>query len=217
MSYTRWLLITICLFGIGIVLGLATTSTSAAGLFAKEIAALDKLPDLLAPLPQFSVFMFIFIKNVSAILVSFVLSPFFCLVPAMALIVNGGLIGWVSVSVIQEKSLGYLLAGLLPHGIFELPAFIIGEAAAFSFGTAVILSLFKKEGGNLLRSNLKQNSRYLKIALILLLPAAIIETFITPIRINYRNYADERNLFDEERHLLLGNRVDYHRPCFVAG
>ncbi len=179
MSYTRWLLITICLFGIGIVLGLAT-STTTAGLFNKEIAALDKLPDLLAPLPQFSLFVFIFIKNVSAILVSFVLSPFFCLVPAIALIVNGGLLGWVSVAVIQEKSLGYLLAGLLPHGIFELPAFIMGEAVAFSFGTAVILALFKKERGNLLWSNLRQNSRYLKIAVILLLPAAIIETFITP-------------------------------------
>ncbi|MFC1987094.1 stage II sporulation protein M [Chloroflexota bacterium] len=179
MNYKWYFLITICLFGIGIVLGLAT-STSTVGLFDEEITALGTLPNLLASLPQFSLFVFIFIKNVSAILVSFVLSPFFCLVPVMALLVNGGLIGWVSALVIQEKSLGYLLVGLLPHGIFELPAFIIGEAVALSFGTAVMLYPFKKDGGNLLRANLKQNSRYLIVVIILLLPAALIETFITP-------------------------------------
>jgi stage II sporulation protein M len=70
---------------------------------------------------------------------------------------------------------------LLPHGIFELPALIIGEAAAFSFGTAAILALFKKERRNLLLPNLKQNLIYLLIAFALLLPAAIIETFVTPL------------------------------------
>ena len=83
--------------------------------------------------------------------------------------------------VIQEESLGYLLAGLLPHGIFELPAFILGEAAALSFGTMAIVALFRKEGRNLLLPNLKQNSRYLMIALALLLPAAIIEAYVTPL------------------------------------
>jgi len=65
-------------------------------------------------------------------LISFALSPFFCLVPIVALIFNGGLLGFVSAMVIQEKSLGYLLVGLLPHGMFELPALIIGEAVALS-------------------------------------------------------------------------------------
>ena len=87
----------------------------------------------------------------------------------------------VSALVIQEKSLGYLLAGLLPHGIFELPAFIMGEAVALSFGTAVTLALFKKERRKLLLPNLRQNLRYLVVALTLFLPAAIIETYITPL------------------------------------
>jgi len=29
----------------------------------------------------------------------------------------------------------------LPHGVFELPAFILGEAAALSFGAMAILAL----------------------------------------------------------------------------
>ncbi len=74
-----------------------------------------------------------------------------------------------------------MLAGLLPHGIFELPALILGEAAALSFGAVVILALFKKERRNLIPPSLKRNLRYLMIALALLLPAAIIETYVTPL------------------------------------
>ncbi len=168
------------LFGMGLALGLATPA-GVAGLLSKDIAALEDVANLLASLPQPSVLVIILIKNVSALLISFVLSPIFCLIPVIALILNGWLLGLVSTTVMQEKSLGYLLAGLLPHGIFELPALIMGEAVAFSFGTAVLLALFRKRGKNLLLSNLKQNFRYFIVALILLLPAAIIETYITPL------------------------------------
>jgi len=125
--------------------------------------------------------MFIFIKNTSVLLLSFVLSPIFCLVPVLALTANGWLIAFVSTAVVKEKSLGFLLAGLLPHGIFELPALILGQAAALSFGTMAILALVRKERRNLLLPSLKQNLRYLIIACALLLPAAIIETYITPL------------------------------------
>lgn len=184
MSYKRWLLTAAFLFGIGfgsgLILGLAIPG-GIAGLFSEDVAALKEFADLLASLPKSSVFMFILIKNVSAVLISFALSPIFCLVPVVALIFNGGLLGFVSALVIQEKSLGYLLAGLLPHGIFELPALIIGEAVALSFGTAVLLALFKKERRNLLLPHLRQNLRYLMVALALFLPAAVIETYITPL------------------------------------
>ncbi|GAI98594.1 unnamed protein product, partial [marine sediment metagenome] len=86
-------------------------------------------------------------------------------------------LAFISAAVIQEESLGFVLAGLLPHGIFELPAFILGEAAALSFGAMAILALFKKERRNLLLPSLKQNLRYLMVALVLLVPAAIIEIY----------------------------------------
>ena len=180
MSYKWWLFIAIFLFGFGLVLGLATPA-SVAGLRAEDVAALKEMAGLLASLPQLAVFAFIFIKNVSAVLISFAFSPFFCLVPVMALTINGWVIGWISRMVIEEKSLGYLLSGLLPHGILEVPALIMGEAVALSFGAAVILVLFRKERSHLLLSNLRQNLRYLIIACALFLPAAIIETYVTPL------------------------------------
>jgi len=179
MRYKWWILVAICLFGIGVALGLATPP-DITGLLEEDVAALEEVADFLAPLPQSSVFAFIFLKNVSAVLVSFVFSPLLCLTPIMALTVNGWLVGWVSNTVIEEKSLGYLLAGLLPHGVLEVPALIMAEAVALSFGIVVILAPFRKQGSQLVVSNLKQNLRYLIIACALLLLAAIIEAYVTP-------------------------------------
>ena len=180
MNYKRWLFIAISLFGIGLVSGLATT-TSTTSPPAEDVAILKELVDFLTLLPQSSLLALILIKNISAILISFVLSPILCLMPIIALTINGWLIGLVSAEVIRQESVGYLLAGLLPHGIFELPALIMGEAVALSFGMAVLLALFKKEKRRLVLPNLKQNLKYLLVAFALLLIAAIIETYVTPL------------------------------------
>jgi len=180
MSYKRWIIIATLLFGIGLISGLATPA-SMLNLLSEEIAALNELADLLAPLPQFIVFVIIFIKNVSVLLLSFIFSPILCLVPILSLTLNGWLLASVSSIIVQEKSLGFVLAGLLPHGIIELPALILGEAAALSFGTVAIIALFRKEKREQLLPNLKKNLRRLLIALALFLPAAIIETYVTPL------------------------------------
>lgn len=158
-----------------------SSSEPATGLLGENLAALEEIADFLAPLPPSEVFVIIFLKNVSALLVSFLFSPLFCLVPVTALVINGWLLGLVSIMIVEQESLGYLLAGLLPHGIFELPAFFLGEAVALSFGVTVMLALFKKERGQIIRSSLRRNFKYLFVAILLLLPAAIIEAYITPL------------------------------------
>lgn len=183
MGYKWWLIIAIVLFVAGLVLGLRMP-TSLAGPASQEVNVLEQLADFLASLPRWSLFLIIFLKNVTAVLFSFILSPFFCLVPILTLTVNGWLIGVVSAAVIEEKSITYLLVGLLPHGILELPALIMGEAVALSFGVTVMLAIFRRERRGLILPSLKQNARYLAIALGLFLPAAIIETYLTPLLIS---------------------------------
>ena len=178
MNYRRWIFIAILLFGIGLIFGLAAPPSIASFVSEDINAALKEISSIVVPFSVLTV-IFIFVKNASALLISFAFSPIFCLLPILALILNGWVIAFVSNAVIQDKSLSFLLAGLLPHGIFEIPAFIIGEAAALSFGAMVILALFKRRDGSLLLPRLKQNLRYLMIALALLLPAAIIETYVT--------------------------------------
>lgn len=221
MSYKWWIFVAILLFGIGIIFGLATPA-SITGLLSEELTALEEFSGMLAPF-TLSTVIFIFLKNAVVLLFSFAFSPVFCLVPILTLTVNGWLVAWVSTIVVQEKSLGFVLAGLLPHGIIELPALFIGEAAALSFGamvvvliirhgwslltsfvrkgririllmpvlftivgifpTIIILALLNEQTRLIVIDSLKQNSKYLSIALALLLPAAVIETYITPLLI----------------------------------
>jgi stage II sporulation protein M len=177
MSYKKCILIAILLFAAGLFLGFITPI----GASLDEIAALGELAEILVPLPQSALFIVILINNIFALLFSFALSPIFCLVPVLALVINGWVLAVVSSLTIQEESIGFLLAGLLPHGVFEIPALIMGQAAALSFGAMAVTALFRKENRELLLPNLQQNLRYLMIAFLLLLPAAVIETYVTPL------------------------------------
>ncbi len=183
MRYKLWVLIAVGLFVVGIVAGLVISATMPAGivgLFSEELSTLEELGTIFVPF-QATTAIFIFFKNVSALLFSFIFSPILCLLPILALVLNGSLLSFISVIVVQEESLGFILAGLLPHGIFEIPALIIGEAAALSFGAMVIIALISRKRRNRLLPNLKQNLKYLLLAFALLVPAAIIETFVTPL------------------------------------
>jgi len=175
MNYRGWVLIAIFLFSGGLVFGFMPLA-STTDLSSEGITALKQFSDILVSLPLPLIALFIFFKNTLALLLSFL-----CLVPILTLTLNGLLLGSVSAIVVQEKSLGFVLTALLPHGIFELPALIIGEAAALSFGAMVVLALFKKGARERLLPNLKQNLKYLVIAFGLLVPAAIIETYVTPL------------------------------------
>jgi stage II sporulation protein M len=177
MSYKKWILIAILLFAAGLFLGFITPI----GASLDEIAALGELAEILVPMPQSALFIVILINNMFALLISFALSPIFCLVPVLALVINGWVLAVVSALVIQGESIGFLLAGLLPHGVFEIPALILGQAAALSFGLMAVTALFRKEKRELLLPNLQQNLKYLMIAFLLLVPAAIIETYVTPM------------------------------------
>jgi stage II sporulation protein M len=176
-DYRRWLLASVVLFVTGLIIGLATPP-SISNLLSEEVAALEEFAELLTPLPNLTIFLVILMRNVSAVLISLVLSPFLCLVPVIALVANGWLVGLVSIAVLQQKPFTYLLAGLLPHGIIELPALFIGEAIALSTGIAIIMAVFSSESRKKLLPRLGLNIRYLAFTwlsnLLLLLTLFII-------------------------------------------
>ena len=179
MTFKKWIFIAIFLFGIGIVFGIVEPD-SIANFFSEDLVALAELAALLE-LFTVTTAVFILLKNILALLVSFIFSPILCLMPVLALTVNGGLLSFVAGIVVEQESYGYVIAALLPHGIIELPALIIGEAASLSFGAAAVMSVISEKRRRLLLPNLKENLRYLVIAGIMLVPAAIIETWITPL------------------------------------
>ena len=182
MRFRLWVIIAFVLFAIGIGAGLliSTSPSLLTSILSEEQAALEALGDMLGPFKATTA-VFIFLKNASVLLFSYIFSPVLCLFPVLALVFNGLFLAFISAIVVQKESLGLVLAGILPHGIFEIPAIIIGEAAALSFGAATIIALLSREKNIPLLPTFKQNLKYLLIALILLVPAAIMETFVTPL------------------------------------
>jgi len=180
MKYRWYLAIAAVLFVSAIAVGLSMPSGDV-GSVTGDLGALEEFARFLQDLPPVGMLFFILAKNVVALLFSFVLSPLLCIVPVVALVINGMLIGQVAVLVTSLTSVGYALAAILPHGVIEIPAFVIGEAAALSTGVAIMMVPFRVEARNELGPTLRHNLKYMGIALALLVPAAVIETFVTPL------------------------------------
>jgi stage II sporulation protein M len=183
MRYRYWVIMASGLFAIGLIIGLIIAMTKPPGVvsfFSEQLSSLEEMGTTLDPF-QASTAIFIYFKNVAVLIFSFIFSPVLCLLPVLALVLNGSLLSFVAVLVSQEKSAGFLLSGVLPHGIIEIPAIIIGEAAALSFGVMTIVSLLSSKKYVPLLPVFKQNLKYLLLALVLLVPAAIIETYVTPL------------------------------------
>ncbi len=133
--------------------------------------------------PPVLIMMIIFLKNLLACAVSVLLGLGLGLMPLLVVTNNGFMIGIVSYSVIQKEGVLYLLAGILPHGIIELPVVLLSIAVGFRLGYLVALSIFREKVD--LVGETRTAVRLLLFRFMpLLLLAAFIETFITPLAIS---------------------------------
>lgn len=163
MRHRWYLVIAALLFLGGIAIGLGAPAGDA-GVLTGDLGSLEKFARFLEDLPPVGMLFFILAKNVAALLFSFALSPLLCIVPIVALVLNGALIGFVALPVSSATSVGYFLAAILPHGVIEIPALVIGEAAALSTGVAVMMVPFRTDARSELGGTLRRNLKYLGIA-----------------------------------------------------
>jgi stage II sporulation protein M len=122
----------------------------------------------------------IFINNAQTSLFALVLGVLFGIVPLLVVAMNGLIVGMASEIFAGQKGIPFLLAAILPHGIIELPLILISAAIGLRLGHVMYLYI-KGE-----RTNLKQEFRdgvlfYFTRIAPLLLVAAMIESFVTPI------------------------------------
>jgi stage II sporulation protein M len=174
----KWILISSTLFITGLLIGIISPSTDI-------FNSLDYLIDIAgdtASLSSFGLFLFYAINNIFKIVLSFIFSPLLCVLPVLSLIMNGWIISNVGHYIVdvQQYSAGFFIMGLLPHGIIEIPALVIGQAAALSLGAMTIAAVFVKDKRPYLFANLRKNLKYLGVVVLLLIFAAGIEAFITP-------------------------------------
>jgi uncharacterized membrane protein SpoIIM required for sporulation len=134
-------------------------------------------------------FGYIFLHNLQAILVAMLIGfASFGIGGMVVFLINAGVIGGVLgiANVIGFSPLGVFAVGILPHGIFELSAVILTSAAVLHMGVTLVTPDSNLTIGQVF---IETFADWLKIlvglALPLLVLAALIETYITPLIIAY--------------------------------
>ncbi|HIJ06758.1 MAG: Stage II sporulation protein M [Methanomicrobiales archaeon 53_19] len=120
----------------------------------------------------------LFMNNLQACIILFLGGVTFGILTIFVLATNGVIVGAVAQISNGLQGVTYVVAALLPHGIFELPALFISGALGLMLSGAIQRELF--EGGDAAIDARRYTVIFAKTVLPLLLLAAITEAFITP-------------------------------------
>lgn len=145
--------------------------------------SLEELPDLAGLRGQLNP-SFLFLNNTRAVAFIFLAGLLsFSVLGVLLYMVNIGLIGGVYAlfELLGFQPLPLFLAGVLPHGIFELPALMIGSAVVLYFGAAIVTPQLGKSMGEIILELLADWAKiFIAVVVPLLAIAAVIESYVTP-------------------------------------
>ena len=101
------------------------------------------------------------------------------------ILLNSGVIGVIVVIVGAKQGIAYPIIGLVPHGIIEIPAFLLQFASIVLWQVTITEAIIAKvKGRKVEKDKVKQSLKDTLIlawtSIILLMIAAAIETYITP-------------------------------------
>ncbi len=121
----------------------------------------------------------IFLNNLVACIALFLGGASFGLVPVLVIASNGLIIGGIVQTVLAEKGAAFILAGLLPHGVLEIPAVLISTGLGLLLAEALGRELLRSEGDA--ASEATAYGRFFVTYVVpFLAAAALVEAFITP-------------------------------------
>ncbi|WP_253735952.1 stage II sporulation protein M [Paenibacillus sp. FJAT-26967] len=138
----HYLIASTLVFVAGLVLGVQYSDRFQVFL-DQQLAGMEQLVGLVKEKDNQSLWLFIiiFLNNAIKSLMFVYLGLFFGIIPLMVLLVNGLILGYVIDYQLQEQSISFILKGLLPHGVFEIPAIIVACAYGIRLGILVIQML----------------------------------------------------------------------------
>jgi len=178
MKTSHYLIISGFILIAGVAMGFLLSSAEPA--FGEEIMTLfeemiaDQIMDDDPPVLALQ----LFLNNLEACVVIFIGGALFGLISIAILGFNGIIIGAVLEIVRKESGALVLLAAIIPHGIFELPAVIASGALGLMLGRAV-----KNEfsgGPDAASEALRLGRIFIRYIIPFVAIAACIEAFITP-------------------------------------
>jgi stage II sporulation protein M len=155
-------------------------------LYAPQLATqlqelLKQFADVFRGLPRLQLAAAIFFNNSLKTLVVILLGPLLGIAPVIFLVINGAILGAVMPVAAASRGLWPSIMTIAPHGILELPAIILGTSIGLRLGAHAWRRLRDKADKTLL-SELGDGLRiYFSIILPLLLIAAAVEVYITPL------------------------------------
>jgi uncharacterized membrane protein SpoIIM required for sporulation len=144
---------------------------------------LEELPDLSSLNGHLSA-PFLFFNNTRSMTVIFLAGMVsFSVLGVLFYMINVALIGGVYalLQLLGVAPLPIFLAGVLPHGIFELPALLIGSAVVLYIGAALVTPQNGKSMGEVVIELMADWAKiFVGLVVPLLAMAALVEAYITP-------------------------------------
>ena len=130
----------------------------------------------------YDMFVKLFANNLEACILLFLGGASFGILTIFIMSLNGIVIGAIMEIVSKDHTPLFVAAALLPHGIFEIPAFIISGALGILLAQSLIAEWYGSGDTSVAAQ------AYAKMFLIWVLPlvatAACVEAFITPVVIH---------------------------------
>ena len=136
--------------------------------------------EFVGDLEHYELFAFIFANNSLKAFASMILGMGFGIIPVLFVVLNGVIIGIVVAVIGSKMGMLVTLALLIPHGILEIPAILISTSYGLDLGIASFRRL-RGEDVDLNEALIKNLKKFVRIPLPMLLVAALIETYITPM------------------------------------
>lgn len=181
-----WFILTIIFFICGALLSYTALHQDPDAFAALEEAIIPMLEDLGEEVfnshPLYGAGI-LFFNNLTASLYVMILGLFLGIPPLFSAIANGSILGILAFQLGQESIpvVPYLAAGIIPHGILELPAFFLSAAFGLKLGYHLVFPLPGLRRIESLKKVFLEIRRALPMLVLLLFVAAIIEVFITPV------------------------------------
>jgi stage II sporulation protein M len=127
---------------------------------------------------SFEICLKIFSNNLEACILLFLGGASFGILTIFIMSLNGIVIGAIIQLVQQKHSLAFVAAAILPHGIFEIPGFVLAGALGMLFSQALVNEYYGT--GDAAVTAAKLSRQFVLLVLPLIAVAAVVEAFITP-------------------------------------
>jgi stage II sporulation protein M len=146
----------------------------------QSVSGLEELVQMLEGLSPLEIMLLIFINNTIAMFISVLSGIALGIVPLLVLVLNGFIIGTIVHLLLVDNGLPFIIAGLIPHGIIEIPLLLLSASIGMRIGHEVLRALAGKPSDikNVFINGMKFFF-YWMIPMVFV--AALIETFITPV------------------------------------